>query len=173
MVSRRVGKVDHKVDLRRVAEFGDEVRAVGNAFATHATFTERTPERLNHLLRHPSGSLEGYLILDGSTVRGFAVLNFLAQGRARIGRIVECFLDGESIGSWSSAVAAIVAVIADRGVDAIFGCGSTPWSAEAYHERGFVEAFPLESRLRDLTGLVPRAGPFHLTFLEADYSYLP
>ena len=113
------------------------------------------------------------MLLEGGRVRGLAMINILQQGRSRIGRIVECLLDEASTGLFRSAIVALVAVLRDRGVDAVFGCGSTPWSAEAFRDVGFVETYRLESRLRDRSGLLPRAGPFHLTFLEADYSYLP
>lgn len=173
IASRREQASETPLDPRRVAEFGDEVRGVADAYGRSATFTERSAERLNHLLRQPSGSMEGYLLLEGGRVRGLAMLNILREGRSRIGRIVECLLDEASTALFRSAIVALVSVSRDRGVDAVFGCGSTPWSAEAFRDAGFVEAFRLESRLRDRSGLLPRAGPFHQTYLEADYSYLP
>ena len=172
IASRRGRATEQPLALRRVTEFGD-VQELADASGRSAISTERSAARLNHLLRHPCGTLEGYLLLERGRVRGLAMLNILQQGRSRIGRIVECLLDDPSTGLFRSAIVALVAVLRDRGIDAVFGCGSTPWSADAYRDLGFVEAFRMESRLRDRSGLLPRAGPFHLTFLEADYSYLP
>ncbi len=173
MVTRKVRRPGAKVELRRVPEFSDAVREVNDALARCSTLTERTPQRLNHLLRHPSGTLEGYELREGGRILGFALLNRVPEGRAHVGRIVECCLACDEPEAWISAIAAVVAVFAGRGVDAVVGCAGLPILADAYRACGFGEAFALETRLRDPANLLPRSGPFHLTFLEADYSYLP
>jgi hypothetical protein len=47
----------------------------------------------------------------------------------------------------------------------------TGWSARALRAAGYAPAYAVEFRLRDPAGLVPRGLPFHLTALEADYTY--
>lgn len=161
------------VTLLPVSSFGDEIALLTSAYAQHAVFTSRDPDLLNHLLRHPDRTFQGSLLVVDGAVRGFALLNVVVQGRARIGRIVDCILDNASPTQWHGAIHALTAQLQALGADVAFGCGGPPWVSEAYRANQFRDSFPLEFRHRDRDGLIPRDQPFHLTFVEADYSYLP
>lgn len=170
IASRREKPPVRQFELIRVEAFDEEVESITRDSNT-PTATRRDSARLNHLLRHPAHCLEGFQIRESGRICGFAVISIVTNGRLRIGRIVECLLDrnehsGEAIG-------ALTRLLRDRRVDAVFGCASTPWTASAYRGRGFDEVHRLECRLRDPSGLIPRTNPFHFTYLEADYSYLP
>ena len=162
-----------RIQLRQVETFGQEITPIVDAFASSAIFTTRHFDILNHFLRHPAGSIEGSLILDGNTVIGFALLNVLDRHHAQVGKIVECFLADQNLDLWLASIVALTSRLRALGADVALGCGSTAWTSQAYLASGYREAFPLDFRLRDHKGLIPRDKPFHVTFLEADYAYLP
>ena len=170
---KRDDRCEIPFETRPVPAFGPEIDAVLEAAAGHAVFTDRSPDILNHLLRHPSGTLEGCLLIAAGTVRGFALLNLFVQGRSRVGKIVDCLLDSANPTQWQGAIHALTTRLQAQGADVVFGCGGPPWVSEAYRANRFRESYPLEFRHRDRDHLIPRDRPFYLTFVEADYSYLP
>jgi hypothetical protein len=58
-----------------------------------------------------------------------------------------------------------------RGADVAVAVASTEWTARALGAAGYAPAHTLEFRLRDRANLLPRAAPFHLTPMQADYAY--
>ncbi len=161
------------VKLRKVETFGDEIDVILNVCEPGVVFTRRRPDLLNHLLRCPSQTISGYLIeRDGQTL-GFALLSVIPSGKTRIGKIVECFLPGRNIDDWHAAMTALTSELKVQRADFAMSCGSTDWSAEALRRSGYRERYRLEFRLRDKGNHLPHDLPFHLTWIEADYSYLP
>ena len=161
------------VTLRRVETFGDEVDANLDACERGIVFTRRRPDLLNHLLRCPNRAISGYWVERGGETLGFGLLSVLPNGRSRVGKVVECFLPGRDLDDWHAAFAALTGELKAKGADFAVSCGSTDWSAEALRRAGYRERYRLEFRLRDKRNRIPRDLPFHLTWIEADYSYLP
>lgn len=161
------------IELGPVTSFGDEITSITSAFARHTIFTGRSSDLLNHLLRNPSRAMQGYRLFVDGELRGFGIVNLLMQGRSRIGRIVDCLLDNASPTQWQGAIHALTAQLQAQGADVVFGCGGPPWVSEAYRANEFRDSYSLEFRHRNRDGLIPRDQPFYLSFVEADYSYLP
>lgn len=160
-----------RIGLRRVETFGSEVDDVLERVEPPLVFTDRQPSLLNALLRYPRPALAGWLLeLEGQVV-GFALLALKDRGRARVGKVVECFLTGKDPDLWHASFTALAGELSCRGADVALAVGSVPWSSDALVRAGFVHAHDLEFRLRDRARIVPRDQPFHLTFLEADYAY--
>jgi hypothetical protein len=173
LVLRRGSRAESTIELRPVSTFGTEIDAVIACAARHAVFTGRGSDILNHLLRHPSGTIKGYLLVSAGTILGFALLNLFVQGRCRVGKIVDCLLNSANPTQWQDALLALTSRLQASGADVASGCGGPPWVSAAYRANRFRESYPLEFRHRDRNRLIPRDQPFYLTFVEADYSYLP
>ncbi len=159
------------VALREVREFGAEVAPILDAYRGRAVFVDRGPDLLNHLLRCPRGEISGWRIELGGRVAGFGLLSMVGQGKARVGKVVDCILDEDDPDAWHAAIVALSRVLGRQGADVAVGFGSTPWLAAALREAGFVSRHRLEFRLRDRDRRLPADAPFHLTPLEADYAY--
>lgn len=159
------------VELRRVPEFGPEVDLILDDWRGRAILTGRSPERLNHALRYPRPGMTGWLVVVGGEIRGFALLNVVRQGAIRAGKLVECLVAGDDGDLRHAAVAALTAELRRQGADLAVGFASAPWTADSLRLSGFAPAHRLEFTLRDREGLIPRAGPFHLSPFEADYAY--
>jgi hypothetical protein len=113
-------------------------------------------------------------VVRGGALRGFAVLSVLPRdgGAWREGRVTDCLLDDpDDADAWLAAVAALTGELARRGADVAAAFASTPWAERAIRSAGYAPAHPLEFRLRDKPGRLPRGVPYHLTPLEADYAY--
>lgn len=161
------------VTLRKVESFGSEVNTILGLCESGLIFTSRKHDVLNHLLRCPSRTISGYLIERDGTTLGFGLLSVIPSGRSRVGKIVECFLPGRNIDDWHASVVALTSELKASGADFVVSCGSTDWMAEALRRTGYRERYSLEFRLRDKARRIPRELPFHLTWIEADYAYLP
>jgi hypothetical protein len=161
------------VELRQVAAFGPEIDRIVEEARTHAILTSRTSSRLNHLLGFPRKGMSGWLIHDDGGPRGFALLNIVPkeQGGSRMGKIVDCLLDGVDVDLWHAALLALTQELSRQGADLAQSFAGTPWMAEGLNRSGYRSRFALEFSVRDRMGLVPRGIPVHLTPIEADYAY--
>jgi hypothetical protein len=160
-----------QVVLRPVTEFGPEVDAVLAACSLNVVYTSRGPAWLNHALRYPRSRVTGWLVEHAGRVRGFALLNVVKRGDARVGKIVDCFLDSDTPALWHAAIAAIVAELRTQRADVVEGFGSTPWMVQALRATGFHVAQEINFLLHDKAGLLPPSAVFHLTPFEGDYAY--
>lgn len=162
-----------KVDLEVVDAFGPEVNPWLDAYRSDAIFTSRDPSLLNHLLRYPRGGISGFQIVSRGQPRGFGMLTILNRpGGIREGRIVDCLLDDpHDLALQQSAIQALTRELHAQKADTALAFGSTEWTARALERSGYSPASPLEFRLRDRRKELPRDTPFHLTPIEADYSY--
>ena len=159
---------------RRVERFGAEVAAIVRAAQTHAITTGRDPARLNTFLRFPRQAVSGWQLLDASgELRGLALLNVIPRdgGRTRMGKVVDCLLDGVDVAAWHAATAALTAELARQGADIALAYGSTPWAAEGLRRAGYASRYDVKFHIRDRDGLIPQGPAFHLTPLEGDYGY--
>ena len=161
------------VDLERVEAFGPEITPWLNTYRAEAVFTSRGPALLNHLLRYPRGGLSGFRILLNGEPRGFGMLTILNRpGGVREGRIVDCLLDDPRDPALTqAAIQALTRELHAQKADIALAFAGTDWTARALENSGYAPASPLEFRLRDRNNQLPRDQPFHLTPIEADYSY--
>jgi hypothetical protein len=162
------------VSLERVDAFGDEIAPVVREAKAHEILTDRTPARLNHLLRYPGQAMSGWHILDAAgRPMGFAMLNVVPQhgGRVREGKIVDCLLGSTDAAAWHAAIDALSLELASAGADLVHTFAGTPWMIEGLRRAGFATRASLGFFIRDRKGLVPEGVPFHQTPIEADYGF--
>ncbi|MEO6810069.1 MAG: acetyltransferase [Isosphaeraceae bacterium] len=171
MVRQRGETPARRIGLRRVETFGNEVEDVLGRVEPPLVFTDRRPSLLNAILRYPRTGLTGWLLEIEGQVVGFALLALKSQGKARVGKVVECFLTNGNPDLWHSSFDALANELRDQGADVALAIGSVPRASTALARAGFTHAHDLEFHLHDRARTVPRDQPFHLTFLEADYAY--
>jgi hypothetical protein len=162
------------IEPRRVERFGAEIAPIVAAAQEHAILTDRDPSRLNAFLRFPRQSVSGWHLLDAAgRVRGLAILNIIPgdDGRTRMGKVVDCLLDGVDVDAWHASFAALTRELARQGADLAQAYGSTPWAAEGLRRSGYTPRFSVKFHIRDRQGLIPKDLVFHLTPLEGDYGY--
>jgi hypothetical protein len=162
------------IELGRVEAFDAAIEPIVEEAKAHTILTRRDPGRLNHLLRLPRQAMSGWHLLGPrERLCGFALLNLVPQqgGRVRLGKIVDCVLEGTDVEPWHAAAFALLRELERQGADVAQAFASTPWMAEGLRRAGFVSRFALEFNLRDRQGLIPRGVPLHLMPIEADYAY--
>lgn len=156
-----------------VKAFGSEVEAIMARCPAPLLFTGRTAGDLNEFLSYPRADPSGWLVKSGSLVIGFALLNVVSQGRNRIGKVVDLFLDCRDPFIWAETFAALAFVLKERGADVALALGAPSWESDGLRAAGFQHAFDLDLILRDPDGLVPLDVDRHLGFLEGDYAFIP
>lgn len=161
------------VALQPVAAFGPEVEAITARCPGPLLFTGRHADELNITLSYPRGGPTAWMVEARGEPIGFALLNIVPQGRLRIGKVVDLFLDTHDPGLWGAAFAALAGELKHRGADVALACGAPPWESEGLRAAGFRHAFDLDVYLRDPDRLLPRDAIRHLSFLEGDYAYIP
>jgi hypothetical protein len=104
-------------------------------------------------------------------VRGFAILSAVPKRFARLGRIVECFLDTAEENEWAAAIQCLETRLVEQGCEILRSFASTPWMVEALRRNGFFRRGRVPFWLRDPRGLVRADGLWHITQLEGDSGY--
>ncbi len=163
-----------RVELHRIALFDQAIEPITEDAKRHAILTDRTSARLNHLLHFPRQAMSGWqLITPPHRLCGFALLNIVPRhgGRVRLGKIVDCLLEGTDVAIWSAAIQGLTEELQRQEADVVQAFAGPPWIAESLRQSGFVSRFTLEFHLRDRQRLIPRGIPFHLMPIEADYAY--
>jgi len=161
-----------RLGLRQVSVFGDEVGQVTSACRMTDVHTLRTPELLNHFLRYPGKNISGWLLMEGSRVRGFALLSIVNKGGLRVGRIADCFMDSLDPKLWHSALCFLTDRLGADHADLVVCYGTTTWMATALKRSGFYVQKLSTLSLRDPKNRIPSDASFYLTHLEADHAYL-
>lgn len=165
---------DGPVTLKRVDSFGKEIFSIIDQYGGHAILTDRSPGRLNSLLRFPGQNMTGWHLLgkDEKPI-GFAILNVVPQdgGKTRIGKVVDCVLNTTDVERWTLAFIRLADQLDIQGADLAQAYAGAPWLERALKAANFTTRFALDFRLRDRAGRVPREGPFHIMPIEADYAY--
>jgi hypothetical protein len=159
---------------KRVSAFGPEIASIVEKAKSHVILTQRDATRLNTFLRFPRQAMSGWHLLDETgRLRGFAVLNLVPQdqGQTQTGKVVDCLLDDIDTEHWQAAILALTQELKRQGADIAQAHASTPWTAEALHQCGYVSRFAVKFHIRDRLGLIPHGTTFHLTPLEGDYAY--
>lgn len=162
--------------LQPVTRFGVEVEAITAGAPADLLFTGRHAGTLNWLLDYPRGGPLGYLVRQGDTAIGFAVVNLLpAPDGGRVGKVADLFLASAEPTLWHAGFDALATELRQRGADTVVACGSTPWAQAGLSRAGFRPAYALDLFVRDRDGRLPCAPGtvWHLGFLEADYAVLP
>jgi hypothetical protein len=171
---RRPAKPRIMLSVIRVSEFGPEIDPIVEQAKAHAILTERTPARLNTMLRFPRQTITGWHILDPvGQLCGFALLNVVPSdtGKVRTGKVIDCLLDGIDLSRWQAGMVALTQVLRDQGADVAMAYASNPWTAAALRQSGFKSRFAVKFHIRDRNRLIPPKAVFHLTPLEGDYAY--
>ena len=159
---------------KRVSAFGPEIAPIVEKAKSHVILTQRDATRLNRFLHFPRQAMSGWHLLDEiGRLRGFAMLNLVPQdqGRTQTGKVVDCLLDDVDPEHWQAAMLALTQELKRLGADMAQAYASTPWTAEALHQCGYVSRFAVKFHIRDRLGLIPHGRTFHLTPLEGDYAY--
>lgn len=161
------------LEMDRVAQFGAEADAIVDSWPDPLIFTTRSSELLNYYLRFPGDSMSGWLFREAGRPVGFAVLNVLSTYTARLGNVVECFLESPDGDLWHAAIVALTRQLHALGADLAESLASTAWAEQACLRAGYrPKREPAIFLLRDPDRLLPRDLPIHLTKLEADLAYL-
>lgn len=169
--SRKARSPRNAVSWEPVPEFGNEVGGIVAHLGRSMGFTDRDPELLNHLLRFPFPWFSGGLIRQEGAVRGFAILGVVPRDGVKVGKLVDCLLDGPDPDLWLATIREATEELRRRGADLVECFGSTPRMASALSDAGFRSSFTIPLYLKDPNMLIPEDLPLHLTQLEADYSY--
>ncbi len=162
------------LEMERVARFGAEADAIVDSWPDPLIFTTRSSELLNYYLRFPGDSMmSGWLFREAGRPVGFAVLNVLPTYTARLGNVVECFLESPDVDLWHAAIVALTHQLHAQGADLAQCQASTSWAEQACLRAGYRPTRePAMLLLRDPDRILPRDLPFHLTKLEGDLAYL-
>jgi hypothetical protein len=162
------------LSVKRVSSFGPEIEPIVEQAKTFAILTERSPARLNTMLRFPRQAITGWHLVDHTgRLRGLALLNVIPrdEGGTYVGKIVDCLLDSVDSALWHAATLALNRELKDQGADLALAYASTPWTAQALRQTGFRSRFSVKFHIRDRNALIPPEVTFHLTPLEGDYAY--
>jgi hypothetical protein len=161
------------VRLQPVSDFGREVETLVDGGPSPLAFTTRSAGVLNYYLRYPRGAMSGWLVHDDTRAVGFALLNIPTGRDVREGKIVECFLASRDDELWHAAIRALGRELKRQGAEVALCYASTPWLERACHRAGFLPfGHPQQFYLRDDGRRLPAGVPIHLSFLEADHSYI-
>ena len=160
------------LELRQVSAFGDEISLITSACKMPDVHTLRTPELLNHYLRYPKKNISGWLLMEGSQVRGFAILSIVQQQAVRVGKIVDCFMDCLDHDLWHAALHVLTSKLNTDAADMVVCYGTTPFMVAALDHSGYYRQKLSPFSLRDPKNLLPGTASFYLTHLEADHAYL-
>lgn len=160
------------VELRSAATFTEEIDGLLQRSARRMVTCQRDHLLLNYLLRYPGPGFSGWTIHASQRMIGFAVLKTTPNGTARLGRIVDCWLDTEDPSIWRSAVAAIVDRLRVSAADDVVCYATTPSLREALRSSGFVKSGERAVYIRDKQQLLPRDLPFALSEFDADGAIL-
>jgi len=173
-VLRRSRSSSGQIKLHQITSFDQAIAPIIEDAKHHAILTGRTPARLNHFLRFPRQAMSGWhLVASPQQLCGFALLNIVPQhgGQVRLGKIVDCLLEGTDIAIWSAAIQALTEELQRQEADVVQAFAAPPWVAKSLRQSGFVSRSTLEFNVRDRQRLLPEGIPFHLMPIEADYAY--
>ncbi len=170
--THRAGNPKLILATKRVPFFGAEIGSLVNSCKISEIYTIRTPERLNHFLRHPHQQVSGWLLTEFDKIRGFALLNVEQRGRVRCGKIVDLFLDCPDIDLWQAALCTLTSELRGQKSDFVQCYSTTSWLNQALERNGYIHQGLRDFHMRDTLQLIAADSTFYLTQLEADHGYL-
>jgi hypothetical protein len=166
----RTPPVPQTVELRSTPQFTDEIDSLLRQSPLRMVTCQRDHRLFNYMLRYPLSGFSGWNIHASGRLIGFAVLKITPQGRLKLGRIVDCWLDTEDPSCWQSAVASLVDRLRALSADDIQCFATTPSLRGALRRNGFAKWRQRKTYVRDKEHALPRNLPFGFSMLDADHA---
>lgn len=164
--------VPQRVELRPVPGFTEEIDCLLQRCPLRMVTCQRDHLLLNYLLRYPLSGFSGWTIHAAERTIGFALLKITPQGEARLGKIVDCWLDTEDQSYWQAAVAALIDRLRVLSAGDVTCYAINPKLHEALLRNGFTKSGERIIYIRDKQQLLPRDLPFALSEFDADGAIL-
>jgi predicted N-acetyltransferase YhbS len=164
--------VPETVELRPAPAFTEEIDSLLRQSPLRLVTCQRDHLLLNYMLRYPLSGFSGWTIHASGRLIGFAVLKIAPQGRLKLGRIVDCWLDTEDPSCWQSAVASLIDRLRALSADDIQCYATTPSLRAALRRNGFAKWTQRNTYVRDKEQALPRNLPFGFSMLDADNAIL-
>lgn len=133
--------------------------------------TERSPERLNHLLTFPTRTVRAAWFVWEGKVCGYGMVNTVMRGALKVGIIVDMVVMPASEWHWIRGYMTLIHELRKEGVDIIEAYGSAPVFANMLTFCGFHAVKTSELLVRDIQGAIPADIPWYLTHMEADHFF--
>jgi len=166
----RARPVRQTVELRPAPAFTEEIDCLLRQSSRRIVTSQRDHLLLNYFLRYPLSGISGWTIHKSGQLVGFAMLKIIPEGRIRLGKIVDCWLDTEEPSCWRAAVAGLIDRLRALSADSVTCYATTPSLHEALLWNGFAKAGERNVYVRDKQQSLPRDLPFGLSMLEADHA---
>lgn len=171
-LTRLIRPAPRPMELERVTRFDARAEAVAADASRQVILTERNPEFLNHLLRHPFGETCGYYFRDDGKTVGLALLHFNRRGGLLRAKILDCLLgNAPDALSCARALAALEKELKARQADVAFGMAGTPWLEAGFRRVGYVRRGRNQLMIRDPQGQLPPQVPVHLALVDSDLAF--
>jgi len=166
----RTPPVPQTVELRSAPMFTEEIDCLQRQSSLRIVTCRRDHLLLNYFLRYPLPGFSGWTIHTSQRMIGFAVLKITPQGRIRLGKIVDCWLDSEDPPSWQGAVAALIDRLRALSADSVTCYATTPSLRAALLWNGFDKSWEQNVYFRDKQQSLPQDLPFGFSMLEGDHA---
>jgi hypothetical protein len=160
--------VPQTVELRSAPAFTEEIDCLVRQSSLRIVTCQRDHLLLNYFLRYPLPGFSGWTIHTSQRMIGFAMLKITPDGRIRLGKIVDCWLDTEDPACWQAAVAALIDRLRALSADSVTCYATTPSLHAALLWNGFAKSEERNVYFRDKQQSLPRDLPFGLSMFEAD-----
>jgi hypothetical protein len=160
------------VRLSAAPAFSEEIDRLQARTSSRAVTFRRDHSLLNYFLRYPLPGFSGWTIRAAERMIGCAVLKIAPDGRIRLGRIVDCWLDTEDPSCWSAAVAALVDRLRALSADSVTCYAANLCLRAALLGNGFVKSDDRNVFFRDKEQWLPRHAPLELSMLDGDHAFL-
>ena len=160
------------VELRSVTTFSAEIDCLFKLKSARIVLCHRDHLLLNYFLRCPLPGFSGWTIHTPQRTIGYVLLKITSQGRIRLGKIVDCWLDTDDPSCWQAAVASMIDRLRSLSADTVTCYATTPSLHAALHWNGFTKSAEKNVYVRDKSNLLPGDFAFGLSMLEADHALL-
>jgi hypothetical protein len=168
----RARPVPQIAELRSAPTFTEETDGLLRQSSRRIVACQRDHLLLNYFLRCPLPGFSGWTIHRSQRMIGYAILKITPNGRAQLGKIVDCWLDTEDPSCWQAAVAALVDRLRVLSADSVTCYATTPNLHAALLWNGFAKSGESNVYFRDKQQSLPRDLPFGLSMLDADHAIL-
>jgi hypothetical protein len=160
------------VQIRPAAAFSDEIDRLQRQSASRSVTCRRDHSLLNYFLRCPLSGFSGWTIHTSRGMIGCALLKIAPDGRIRLGKIADCWLDTEEPSCWLAAVAALVDRLRALSADSVTCYASNRCLRAALLGNGFAKSDETNVYFRDKEKALPRDVPFEFSMLDGDHAIL-
>jgi hypothetical protein len=160
------------VSLRAAPTFTEEIDRLQRPSSSRVVTCRRDHALLNYFLRYPPSNFSGWTIHAPRGMIGCALLQLAPEGRIRLGKIVDCWLDTEDPSCWLAAVAALVDRLRALSADSVTCYAADPCLRAALLGNGFAKSDERNVYFRDKERALPRDVPLGLSMLDGDHAIL-